>query len=117
MQNLVLATMEQLQLIFRKEAQKMIKELVKELELKNEVDTMDIKECSEFTGLAVQTIYQYVNENKIPFFKVGRKLHFSKKEIRVWQKAKRPQILKNVINEMINKQSPETFVRDGYEAK
>jgi len=52
----------------------------------------------------------------MPFFRVGRKLQFSKIELRAWQKAKRPQIIKDVINEIIQKQSPDTFVEVGNEA-
>lgn len=104
MQNMVLTTKEELTDLFRKEAQNLINDLVKQLELDKETDTIPtVKEAAIFTGLAAQTIYQYVNENRIPFFRVGRKLQFSKKELRAWQKAKRPQIIENVINEMINK--------------
>lgn len=118
MQNMVLTTTEQLQALFRSEAQNLINDLVTQLELNKETDTIpSVKEASEFTGLAVQTIYQYVNENRIPFFRVGRKLQFSKKELRAWQQAKRPDVMKIVVNNLVKTQSPDTIVGFGNEAK
>jgi excisionase family DNA binding protein len=117
MQNVVLTTEQELTALFRKEAQRLIDELIEKLELNKETDTIpNVREAAKFTGLAVQTIYQYVNENRMPFFRVGRKLQFSKIELRAWQKAKRPHIFKSVVNEIVQKQSPATYVQAGNEA-
>jgi len=54
MQNVVLTTEQELTALFRKEAQRLIDELIEKLELNKETDTIpSVKEAAIFTGLAV----------------------------------------------------------------
>ena len=106
MQGIVLTTEEAIANLFRQEAKQLISELIEKLELNKETDTIpNVREAARFSGLAVQTIYQYVNENRMPFFRVGRKLQFSKKELRAWQLSKRTHILKKGLNTMMKEVS------------
>lgn len=49
-----------------------------------ESDFTDIKGASVEIGKAVATIYGMVNRNEIPFMKRGKKLYFSRKQLRSW---------------------------------
>jgi len=42
---------------------------------------IDIRELSEYTGLAVNTLYCWVSQRKIPFVKVGRLTKFDLRDI------------------------------------
>ena len=44
---------------------------------------LNVKEVSAYTGFAVQTIYDWVHQRKIPFVKKGR-LRFDKHELDKW---------------------------------
>jgi len=61
------------------------------LELKNmvtnghsEEDFINIKDASTFLDISVQTIYRLVSQDKIPFYKTGKKLYFLKSNLRKW---------------------------------
>jgi excisionase family DNA binding protein len=61
------------------------------LELKNmvingysEEDFINIKDASTFLDISVQTIYRLVSQDKIPFYKTGKKLYFLKSDLRKW---------------------------------
>ncbi|MBL4755957.1 MAG: helix-turn-helix domain-containing protein [Flavobacteriales bacterium] len=45
---------------------------------------LNIKQASEFTHIAVATLYDYTHKRKIPFSKVGKRLLFSKQELVEW---------------------------------
>ena len=44
-------------------------------------ELMNIKQAGEFLHLTVQTIYNKVSKNEIPFMKRGKRLYFSKDEL------------------------------------
>lgn len=46
-----------------------------------------IDEACVLTGLAKQTIYTHTYHGTIPFFKRGKRLYFSKKDLREWIKG------------------------------
>ena len=53
-----------------------------------------IEDVCKLTGYAKNTIYQYVNQNKIPYHKPehgGRKLIFFREEIEDWLKGRKPE--------------------------
>ena len=53
-----------------------------------------IEEVCRLTGYAKNTVYQYVNKNKIPYYKPehgGRKLFFLRAEIENWLKGRKPE--------------------------
>ncbi len=56
-------------------------------ESKVESDLLDIRQASEFLGLAVPTLYAKVSERKIPHSKQGKKLFFSREQLNAWVKS------------------------------
>ena len=50
------------------------------------LDILDIKQASQFLGLAVPTLYAKVSARSIPHSKIGKKLFFSKRDLEVWIK-------------------------------
>ena len=47
-------------------------------------DFINIQETSELIGLAKSTIYGLVHRKKIPYYKVGKVLYFSREGILKW---------------------------------
>ena len=45
---------------------------------------INVKELSELTGLSVFTLYSWINQNKIPYVKVGRLIRFDPRKIEKW---------------------------------
>lgn len=45
---------------------------------------MNIKEASQYLGLALPTIYEKTSRNEIPFLKRGKKLYFRKDDLLKW---------------------------------
>ena len=50
----------------------------------SEENFINIKEASTFLDSSVQTIYRLVSQDKIPYYKTGKKLYFLKSELRKW---------------------------------
>lgn len=46
-------------------------------------------ELSEYFGLSVDTLYDWVYRKKIPYFKIGRLVRFDLREIDKWAQDKR----------------------------
>ena len=49
-----------------------------------EENFINIKEASAFLDSSVQTIYRLVSQDKIPYYKTGKKLYFLKSDLRKW---------------------------------
>lgn len=47
---------------------------------------IDVNQVSDYTGLAVKTIYSMVSQRRIPFVKLGRLTKFDVTEIDHWIK-------------------------------
>jgi excisionase family DNA binding protein len=47
-------------------------------------DITVVNGASEITHLSIQTIYEKVAANEIPFMKKGKRLYFSRKELIAW---------------------------------
>lgn len=45
---------------------------------------LNVKEASEYTGLAVGTLYNQVSRREIPFVKLGKKLLFDLQDLDDW---------------------------------
>ena len=43
-----------------------------------------IREASRFLCLSVNTVYHYVNAKKLPYYKIGRRVVFSKEKLERW---------------------------------
>lgn len=51
-----------------------------------EEEILDIKGASAFTNIPVGTLYNWTSERKIPFYKPGKQILFSKLELLEWLK-------------------------------
>ncbi|NQX97723.1 MAG: helix-turn-helix domain-containing protein [Flavobacteriales bacterium] len=45
---------------------------------------LNVQQASQFTHMAIATLYDYTHKKKIPFSKIGKRLLFSKKELTEW---------------------------------
>ena len=63
-------------------------------------DLMGVSETAKFLKVAPQTVYQKVSNREIPFSKKGKRLYFSRAELRHWiasgRKATRQEITESV---------------------
>lgn len=65
-------------------------------------DTFGKKECSQFTGYAVNTINKMICEKAIPFYKRNAKVIFKKDEIQAWLLSNRIQTVDEFVDEKQN---------------
>jgi excisionase family DNA binding protein len=47
-------------------------------------DLMDVENTAKFLGMAVPTIYEKTSRRLIPHLKQGKKIYFSKRELKAW---------------------------------
>ena len=45
---------------------------------------LDIKEAAEFLNISPNTLYSWVNQRRIPFVKLGRRVKFDLKDLEDW---------------------------------
>jgi len=66
-------------------AEKLISERDNKQIVENESDDlMNVAQVANFLGIAKQTVYLKSSNNEIPAMKKGKKLYFSKSDIRSW---------------------------------
>jgi excisionase family DNA binding protein len=55
-------------------------------------EVMTLREASQYLGISPDTLYKYLNEDKIPAFKLGNRWRFKKDLLDRWmeQKSERP---------------------------
>lgn len=51
-------------------------------------EVMNIKEASAYLGIAPDTLYRYVYDDKIPAFKLGNRWRFKKTILDQWMESK-----------------------------
>ena len=51
-------------------------------------EVMNIRQASEYLGVSPDTLYKYVNEQKIPAFKLGNRWRFKKSKLDEWMEEK-----------------------------
>ncbi|MGO8983736.1 MAG: helix-turn-helix domain-containing protein [Terriglobales bacterium] len=51
-------------------------------------EVMNIRQASQYLGVSPDTLYKYVNEQKIPAFKLGNRWRFKKSKIDDWMEEK-----------------------------
>ena len=51
-------------------------------------EVMNIRQASQYLGVSADTLYKYVNEQKIPAFKLGNRWRFKKSKIDQWMEEK-----------------------------
>jgi len=47
-------------------------------------EVMNIRQASQYLGVSPDTLYKYVNEQKIPAFKLGNRWRFKKSKLDQW---------------------------------
>lgn len=52
------------------------------------VKLLNIQEASEFIGLSVSTIYEYIRKRRIPFLKIGKRVFFHPDLLEDWLRKK-----------------------------
>lgn len=63
----------------------------------DELRLLEIREVSQLTGIKQSFLRRLVFQKRIPFFKIGRKVMFSRIEIDNWLNAQRQVLLNNEI--------------------
>jgi excisionase family DNA binding protein len=51
-------------------------------------EVMNIRQASQYLGVSPDTLYKYVNEQKIPAFKLGNRWRFKKSKLDQWMDDK-----------------------------
>jgi len=51
-------------------------------------EVMNIRQASQYLGVSPDTLYKYVNEQKIPAFKLGNRWRFKKSKLDLWMEEK-----------------------------
>ena len=70
-----------------------VEEGLKQRQLEDEF--FNVQQASQYLKMPVTTLYDYTSNEKIPFHKKGKKLHFSKHELNVWMKTKKEKEVNN----------------------
>jgi excisionase family DNA binding protein len=53
---------------------------------------MNIRQASQYLGVSPDTLYKYVNEQKIPAFKLGNRWRFKKSKLDQWMEEKSAEV-------------------------
>ena len=62
--------------------------LEKENSMTESREVMNIRQASQYLGVSPDTLYKYVNEQKIPAFKLGNRWRFKKSKLDEWMEEK-----------------------------
>ena len=60
----------------------------KEIRMNDSREVMNIRQASQYLGVSPDTLYKYVNEQKIPAFKLGNRWRFKKSKLDQWMEEK-----------------------------
>ena len=55
-------------------------------------EVMNIRQASQYLGVSPDTLYKYVNEQKIPAFKLGNRWRFKKSKLDQWMEEKSSEV-------------------------
>ena len=56
-------------------------------------EVMTLREASQYLGISPDTLYKYLNEDKIPAFKLGNRWRFKKDLLDRWIEKKSERVL------------------------
>lgn len=56
---------------------------------------LNIQEAADLLGIKNHTLYQWVSQHKIPYYKIGRLVRFSPSKLEAW--VKKREVLKKEI--------------------
>jgi len=59
-----------------------------EITMADSREVMNIRQASQYLGVSPDTLYKYVNEQKIPAFKLGNRWRFKKSKLDQWMEEK-----------------------------
>src|SRR6202142_4470360 len=62
----------------------------RETEMADSREVMNIRQASQYLGVSPDTLYKYVNEQKIPAFKLGNRGRFKKSRLDQVEEGKSP---------------------------
>lgn len=62
-----------------------------------------LRDAARYLGLSPQTIYTYTHQNRIPFYKRGKKLYFKEIELKEWLNAGKMQTVEEKASETLEK--------------
>jgi excisionase family DNA binding protein len=68
------------------------KNLWKGLTMADSREVMNIRQASQYLGVSPDTLYKYVNEQKIPAFKLGNRWRFKKTRLDQWMEEKSSEV-------------------------
>ncbi len=55
-------------------------------------EVMDIRQASHYLGVSRETLYKYLNEDRIPAFKLGNRWKFKKAVLDRWMEKESTQV-------------------------
>jgi excisionase family DNA binding protein len=55
-------------------------------------EVMNIRQASQYLGVSADTLYKYVNEQKIPAFKLGNRWRFKKSKLDQWMEEQSAEV-------------------------
>ncbi len=55
-------------------------------------EVMNIRQASQYLGVSPDTLYKYVNEQKIPAFKLGNRWRFKKSKLDQWMEEQSAEV-------------------------
>ena len=64
---------------------------------------MSVQEVAEYLGLRPSTIYQYIGERRIPYYKKGHLVRFREEEIDKWMAASRVKTAEEALTEQLQR--------------
>jgi excisionase family DNA binding protein len=62
-----------------------------------------LNDAARYLGLSPQTIYTYTHQNRIPFYKRGKKLYFKETELKDWLNQGKMQTVDEKASETLEK--------------
>jgi excisionase family DNA binding protein len=61
--------------------------------MEKQKEVMTLQEASQYLGISPDTLYKYLNEDKIPAFKLGNRWRFKKDLLDRWIEKKSERVL------------------------
>jgi excisionase family DNA binding protein len=61
-------------------------------------EVMTLREASQYLGISPDTLYKYLNEDKIPAFKLGNRWRFKKDLLDRWIEKKSERMTERVLD-------------------
>ena len=100
MHNIIVTTPEELEHLIQKTVRRVLSEQKTPPPLPPPEKPMSIKEAAKYLGLAVQTLYGYTSNGRIPFIKKSRRVIFIKADLDNWmQEGKKESSNKSISNQ------------------